>query len=110
VREQVEGVFDPTRSFQGARIDRHSDLFRKLLPVECAAEPSQFDGALEKTAIHLVGDQALAECRQRALRERRVVVADHPENHLPTRVHDGQLNGLRIRCARIRLEQHDHRE
>ena len=67
VREQVEGVFDPAGSFQGARIDGHSDLFRKLLPVECRAATGQLDGALEKATIHVVRDQTLAECRQRAL-------------------------------------------
>jgi hypothetical protein len=87
-----------------------SDLFRKLLPVECGAAARQFDGAFEKAAIHLVRDEALAEPRQRALRERGVVIADHPENHLPTSVHDRQFDRLRVRCARIGLEQHDHRE
>jgi hypothetical protein len=48
--------------------------------------------------------------RQSALRERRLVLPDHPQHHLPTGIDDRQLDSLSIGRARVRLEQDDHRE
>ena len=108
--EQVERVLDAAGAFERSRVDGDAEVFGELLPVEPAAVACKLDGAFEQTTIHVVRDEALAERRQCALRERRLVVAEHAEHHLPAGVDNRQLDGLGVRLARVRLEQEHHRE
>jgi hypothetical protein len=110
VGEQVECVLDAAGAFERSRVDGDAQVFGELLPVEPAALARKLDGTFEKTTIHVVGDEALAERWQCALREGRLVVAEHAEHHLPAGVDDRQLDGLGVRLAGIRLEQEHHRE
>jgi hypothetical protein len=70
----------------------------------------QLDCAFQQSTIHLVGDEPLTECRQRALRKRRFILPNHAQHHLPTRIDDRQLDGLSVGRTRVGLKKDDHRE
>ena len=110
VGEQVERIFDAPCSLQGPRIDCDSQRLGELLPIERGRLTSQLDGALEQAAIHLMSDESLAERWQRALRKRRVVLPEHAQNHLPSRIDHRQLHGLGVGRARVRLQKNGHRK
>src|SRR5581483_10890464 len=80
----------------------------ELLVVEAARRLRQLDRALEEPAIHVVSDEALTETLERSLRERRLLRVEDPQHHLPAGVDHRQLDGLRVRRARVRLKQHRH--
>ena len=110
--EQIEGVLDATRTRERTRVDRKSHGLRQLLEVEAACLLRELDGPLEQPTVHVVRDHALSKSLQRALRKRRVflVVGQRPEHHAPACIDDHVLDGLRVRAARVRLQQHGHRE
>ena len=54
-------------------------------------------------------NHALAELLKRALAEGGIFCPQTSQDHLPSQIDDGQLNGLCIRRLCIALEQHRHR-
>src|SRR5467141_733751 len=94
----------------GLESTANRSVFRQLLRVEAARPPRQLHRTLEQAAVHLVRDEPVTKRTQHSLRKRCFLLAQHPQHHLPAGVVHAQVDRLRIRCARVRLQEGHHRQ
>ena len=106
--QQVEGVLDPSRALQRARIDRHPQGLGQLAIGKGLTALRQGDGAFEQAAIQVGGDQPFTKLLQRALRKRWRLRPQTPQHHLHPQVDDRQFDHLGVGNAQIPLHQHRH--
>ncbi|MNC84549.1 hypothetical protein D3C83_01050 [compost metagenome] len=106
--QQVERVLDPASALERTRIDRHPQRLRQLARVKRLGARRQRDGAFQHAAIHVGGDQPFSKLLQRALRKRRFLGPQAPQDHLDPQIQDGQLDHLGVGDAQIALHEHRH--
>ncbi len=56
--QQIDGVFDAARALQRHRVDGDAQILGQPLPVEPLGTARQLDGALQKSAVHVVMNES----------------------------------------------------